>query len=510
MTLLTCSFEGITPSGTTVTTGNSGGFSGNAFDVVTIGTGATLASDSTHAANGALGCQMATGVTAAAVNVQWTTSLGTVSQAWFRIYLYLTANPAAALRLIFANNSGTRCANLQVTTGGKLQWLNTSGSSITGATTANSVPLNAWCRIEGFVLGSATAGQVETRLFTTVNGTNPLEIVTSAPAQNTAGSMNGVIFGPNNTNSNVGPFWVDDLGLSTTGYIGPAQVAGGAVQPGGPTWRRLFRKRQQQVYSVPGGNAQTGTSALAGTGVLTAAGSKAAAGSSSVAGTSVPAPAGTKAATGTGNLAGTGTPAATGTKAATGTGTLAGTGVAAGTGAKAATGTSRVAGTGTESPSGAKAGTGTSDVAGTGTLSPSGAKNAAGTGRLAGTGTESGTGAKGAAGTSQLAGTGTVAPAGVKGAQGSSSVAGTGILSAIGQAVIRIAQFVLPQPGGAVWRRLFRHRQRAAGPLAPPKPRILIISIGQPFFRWQAGAPGSRWAIGEPFLRDHTGGPRLG
>ena len=59
---LTNTFEGGT-SGTTITqsvNGNSGGASGNFFDTVSIGGGATDAADNTHAAHGTLSAKIAT------------------------------------------------------------------------------------------------------------------------------------------------------------------------------------------------------------------------------------------------------------------------------------------------------------------------------------------------------------------------------------------------------------------------------------------------------------------
>ena len=59
---LTSSAEGVTPTGTTVTTGNSGGASGNAFDVVTLPAGGSIVSDS-DAAHGALSYLITIGAT---------------------------------------------------------------------------------------------------------------------------------------------------------------------------------------------------------------------------------------------------------------------------------------------------------------------------------------------------------------------------------------------------------------------------------------------------------------
>src|SRR6266851_3113313 len=129
--LLTNSAEGITPSGTTVTTANSGGASGNAFDAVTVtSSGQTCASDNAQAAHGALSIKLATGATAAGTFVRWTTSMGTQTTIWFRVYAYYQANPGSSVRLWNATASGTSCGSVLVTTAGKLLFANSAGTTV--------------------------------------------------------------------------------------------------------------------------------------------------------------------------------------------------------------------------------------------------------------------------------------------------------------------------------------------------------------------------------------------
>jgi hypothetical protein len=220
--VLVNTFEGGT-NGVTVSPGNSGGASGAAFDSVTIGGGATLAFDSTRAAHGALSLQVAT-VASATSYVQWSASMGPQSPAWFRAYLYLTANPAANHRAVTFLQGGTLCGYVQVLTTGRLQFVNAAGSAI--FTTTAAVPLGQWFRIEGFLTGDATAGQVELKLFASqADGVTPDETDTSSAAQNTAGRPDTVRYGVAAAVANAGPFWMDDLGLSATGYLGPSGAA---------------------------------------------------------------------------------------------------------------------------------------------------------------------------------------------------------------------------------------------------------------------------------------------
>jgi hypothetical protein len=220
MTVLVNNFEGGT-SGTTLTLGNSGGASGNAFDVITIGSGATNAFDNTQAAHGTLAVKIATGASAVSSYNRWSTSIGTVTQAWVRMYLYFTAVPTAITRVMgYATSGGTTCGIIAIGTTGKIQFFNSSGSAI--ITTANTIPTNAWFRVEAFLLGSATVGQMQLKTFTTsMDSTTPNELLTSTATQNTAGAPGLFSFGQISNTASVGPFWMDEIGISTTGYLGP-------------------------------------------------------------------------------------------------------------------------------------------------------------------------------------------------------------------------------------------------------------------------------------------------
>ena len=229
--ILVNTFEGGT-SGTTLTqgvAGNTGSTSGNYFDTVTIGGGATDAFDNTHAAHGTLSCKIATAGSAAVYNT-WSASLTNtgIPQVWVRMYLYFTANPSNTHRVFSATAGSSVAAALQVTTSGTLRWTDAAASTIFTTTTA--IPLNSWFRVEGFVTGSAGAGQVSLSLYTTPDSVVPAEAFTSAATQNTAGLVTDVRYGVSAAVASVGPFWMDDIGLSTTGPLGPALAfpAGGA------------------------------------------------------------------------------------------------------------------------------------------------------------------------------------------------------------------------------------------------------------------------------------------
>ena len=216
-------------NGTTVTTGNSGGVSGTAFNVVTIGALATLTFDNTHAIHSALSYNVTTGSPAANSFVQWTTALGaTVSQLWWEMYLFLTAYSASILRIVSVRNGATYQGGPGISSTGKVVLLNAAGSTV--KTSTNSVPLNQWFRLEGFLIGDPSVGQLEAKLFiNNPDAITPDEIVTTTAVQNTTGPVNRMDYGNPSSQASF-TFWMSPLGASTQGYLGPlADVTGVAA-----------------------------------------------------------------------------------------------------------------------------------------------------------------------------------------------------------------------------------------------------------------------------------------
>ena len=214
MTTLLNSFEGGT-SGTTITTGNSGGASGNAFDVINLGSGATLAFDAAQAAFGTLSCKTATGASATS-SAEWSTSMGTLGQVWFRAYLYFTANPTNQHRLFYTRPPGP------VPGASPLHRRETPVANRYGDPRycPRNHPLNAWFRIEGFVTGQRRWGRSNTncspRPVRRPRWRQRPRRRTSTPSARSRPPCSA-----RNTTASVGPYWQDDIGISSTGYIGP-------------------------------------------------------------------------------------------------------------------------------------------------------------------------------------------------------------------------------------------------------------------------------------------------
>jgi hypothetical protein len=224
---LTNSFEGGT-NGTTITTSNSGGLSGDVFDLANTGSGATLAFDNTHAAHGKLAMTCAASSLSQA-SVGWSTSLGTAEdQLWFRVYMYFTANPAGNVRVLQFAGGGGQCAFLRLTFAGNIAFCNAASTAI--VTFTNTIPLNAWFRLEGFCIGDPNYGQVDMSLYNVMDSVTPTETQTSAATQNTVSVMTQVQAGYPLAGTGQNQFWVDDFGVSTTGFLGPVVVSRGGSE----------------------------------------------------------------------------------------------------------------------------------------------------------------------------------------------------------------------------------------------------------------------------------------
>jgi uncharacterized membrane protein YedE/YeeE len=217
--------EGIS-NGTTVTAGNSGGASGNAWQS-TSSAGATLASDNTHAAHGTQSVKIATTASATS-SVTWTLTASLTW--WFRVYIWVdsivaASNPSIirirggsdsiqAMRVTF---SDTR--HLQIRDGG-----NSLVSTMTGV-----FAFGAWYRVEGFCTpgtGAAT-GAGEIKLFLADSTTTVTSGTLTTSGQNfngttlTSGNIDAFNYGQVAAMTSLPAEWFDDFAASNVNYVGP-------------------------------------------------------------------------------------------------------------------------------------------------------------------------------------------------------------------------------------------------------------------------------------------------
>jgi hypothetical protein len=338
-------------AGATVTVGNSGGASGDAF---TISTGTSVyTTGGVHGPN----CFQAN---AASSVLGWNVSGLQVS---VRFYFKLLATPTAAglIHVPYTNNAATSVYRMLVNTSRQLAVQNSTGTQVAGGSATWAMTVGTWYRIETqCTVGSSTANGVLNLQLFVGDSTTPLATYSS-------------------TAFNAGTIPV------TSVQIGRASGSGWVS---GPQWDDAAT--QDSATAIGPYQAVTATASLAGSGTLTATGS--------------PAGSSTAPLTGTGSLAASGAPTATQTAALTGTGTLSATGTAGQNGAA----TAALTGSGTLTATGTPRYTQVITMTGTGALTATGKASTTGTAAISGTGTLTATGAPSSSSAVNLAGSGTL------------------------------------------------------------------------------------------------------
>lgn len=214
-------------SGASITAGNSGGGSDNAFDSVTNSTSNTTAYSNTVAHSGSYSMAVTLGGTAGADYVTWSTSLtgSSLAQAWFRVYFYCTGYPASNVRLASFYNGSTVAGGITLlASSGKIESFDTAGT-VTPAST-NPVNENGWTRLEGYVISSLTAGSISYSIYLTPDSGTATETETTATNLATASGITLIRLGNALSGATSYTFYLDDVGVSDTGYLGPSQFTG--------------------------------------------------------------------------------------------------------------------------------------------------------------------------------------------------------------------------------------------------------------------------------------------
>lgn len=232
MTTKTNSLEGGS-SGTGITSGNSGGGSGDAFDAAL-----NAEFSNVRAAHGSLSARCVLSA-ASTANVEWATA-GTH---WFaRSYLYMDTAPPANMQIINVLSTGTLRAMVQVQSSDRKVRILDAGFTQIGIST-NALAVDAWHRIEvEFTQGTTTAGLVVVKIYSGANlesGT-PTETITSSSATVSAWNQIriGCMFSANQTWSDG---YHDSVGISDTAALGPFTPPSTTKAPAVPRLRPKLR-----------------------------------------------------------------------------------------------------------------------------------------------------------------------------------------------------------------------------------------------------------------------------
>lgn len=366
--------------GTLVSSANSGGASGDPFDVVATGTIMRYAVD--QSAHGGMAYRIPQGATFATGNLEWTASIGGAQATlWGRAYYrFSSVAPSANMNLIRWASGGTNCANLRINTTGTIQFTNASG--VAAGTASAALSADTWYRIEYTISFSTTAGSGTANIYL-LDDTTPVTSTTCsgqnfATASATTVRTGNIAAGATNMTT-----WIDDVQVNNTGFPGPV--------------------------AAPPPPAVSGTVSITGGGTVTGSGAKGGQGAAAV--------------------TGGGAVAAAGAKGSTGAVSVTGGGTVVMVGRKGGRSTVAVTGGGIVSTTGRKGGQGAVSVTGGGTVSVVAVQPARGPVVISGGGTVNVVGRKGARAAPVLTGGGTVTVVGRKGARSAVSVTGGGAVT---------------------------------------------------------------------------------
>lgn len=196
------------------------GSAGNAFDAVFTGGTGTYVYDTARAAHGTLSARC-TPDSSNPINLEWNnTSAGDATDEYGRLYLYRTAWPTPDLHWLvrYENSAGTVDAVFGPYADGKIYVYDATLTA--PASMTSTLPLNEWVRLEWHITCSDTTGLIEVKMFSG-DSTSPIETLTRTNVDTNANARFRYI-GHAVTGANQGSaFWIDDVALSATGYIGP-------------------------------------------------------------------------------------------------------------------------------------------------------------------------------------------------------------------------------------------------------------------------------------------------
>jgi len=220
----TNTFEGGTTGGS-VTTGNSGGASGDAWSVVSYPSGA-VTFDSSSAAHGALGCKFAPASGQQAI-LRWT-GFNDVTGVC-RFYHTDDGDPAASesIMAIYTSTGATVLA-LNITNAGKYGLINAAGTGI-GSTTNSR---QAGDRIElSFTVGTTTSNGAWDFYLYRADATTATEHLSSVTENLGTTNWDRFQFGKNSTTTWTGISNFDDIAAAsgTTALFGPATASANAA-----------------------------------------------------------------------------------------------------------------------------------------------------------------------------------------------------------------------------------------------------------------------------------------
>ncbi len=215
MTQCTATFETGT-NGNAVLVADAG--SATAWDTKTLSSGAITYSN-THAVSGSLSMKGVTG--AGAQSMEWNTAMGSVTDHYTRIYLWIDALPTGNFFFQAAYGAASALTyRLLMQAAGFVIIQPGSGGTQSGAV---QIATGQWVRIESHTVNSATVGSVEVKLFNTATSATATETI-QVTGRNTLVATTSVRFGDEEGGGAVSPYYMDNIVAGAASYPGPYPV----------------------------------------------------------------------------------------------------------------------------------------------------------------------------------------------------------------------------------------------------------------------------------------------
>lgn len=224
MPTLANTFEGGTADAA-VTTGNSGGASGDAFDLIGVSGTGTVTYRTTPVAHGTRAVQFQANSVDTRFAVWNNTSWAGSGSIYARLYLrFPDATPTNNTQIIQIRETDgvTVGCDVRLSTAGQIQLRAPQTLRYTSTTV---IPAGEWVRLELYVVSSATVGRIQARLFTGSNleGVTPTEEFGSASTNwdTGNGTIGGFSFGISSGAGQTFDAYADSVTFTTDGWPGP-------------------------------------------------------------------------------------------------------------------------------------------------------------------------------------------------------------------------------------------------------------------------------------------------
>ncbi len=151
---------------------------------------------------------------------------------FYRFYAYILANPAATNTFFQLINGSTGLLTLRLTSTGKVQLILGASAGTVLATSTNSIPLNAWFRIEvKIICGTSSNATLEAKIYDASDSL--LETLTATGKTTAAATVTGAGYGFRTAAQQID---FDDIAEDDSAYCGVGRVIARQPKIGTPTY----------------------------------------------------------------------------------------------------------------------------------------------------------------------------------------------------------------------------------------------------------------------------------